>query len=141
MRCVLAVVAALAFARASHPLDEYFVVHFNEQVWMGLPEGMLFASDPGQLTQALAQARARGRTALYDAINLGLEHLGQAQNPHRVLVVVSDGADNASANAAHDIIHRFGTLGKISAFGLFDKNVRTGTYCKDCRSFQNCRVS
>ena len=119
------ILAALAFARASNPLDEYFVVHFNDNVWMGLPEGILFANDPGMLTQALAQARARGRTALYDAVDRGLEQLRQAQNPHRALVVVSDGGDNASAIGFERLLQRVQqTDVVIYTIGLFDEFAR-----------------
>jgi VWFA-related protein len=119
------VLAALAFARASNPLDEYFVVHFNENVWLGLPGGMPFASGPETLTRALAQARAFGRTALYDAIDRGLEHLRQAQNPHRVLVVVSDGGDNASAIGFQELLQRVQqTDVVIYTIGLFDDYAR-----------------
>ena len=119
------ILAALAFARASNPLDEYFVVHFNERVWMGLPDGMPFASDPGMLTKALAQATARGRTALYDAVDRGLDHLRQAQNPHRVLVVVSDGGDNASAIGLQQLLQRVQqTDVVIYTIGLFDEYAR-----------------
>ncbi|MBI4485361.1 MAG: VWA domain-containing protein [Acidobacteria bacterium] len=119
------VLAALAFARASNPLDEYFVVHFNENVWLGLPDGMPFANGPETLTKALAQARAFGRTALYDAIARGLEHLRQAQNPHRVLVVVSDGGDNASATEFEELLQRVQqTDVVIYTIGLFDEYAR-----------------
>ncbi|MBI3047820.1 MAG: VWA domain-containing protein [Acidobacteria bacterium] len=119
------VLAALAFARASNPLDEYFVVHFNDDVWMGLPEGMFFADGPGMLAKALARARAHGRTALYDAIDRGLEHLRQARNPHGVLVVLSDGGDNASAMSFEQLLQRVQqTDVVIYTIGLFDEYAR-----------------
>lgn len=119
------VLASLAFARASNPDDEYFVVHFNERSWMGLPAGASFTSSPAMLTKAVAQAGALGRTALYDAVNQGLEHLGEAQNPHRVLVVVSDGADNASAIGFEQLLRRAQqTDVVIYTIGLFDRDSR-----------------
>lgn len=119
------ILASLAFARASHPDDEYFVVHFNERSWMGLPVGTSFTSSLAMLTKAVSQAGALGRTALYDAVDQGLEHLRQAQNPHRVLVVVSDGADNASAIGFEQLVRRAQqTDVVIYTIGLFDPYAR-----------------
>lgn len=117
------ITAALAFAQASNPLDEFFVVHFNERVWTGLPEGTSFTSSPPILANALSHVEAYGRTALYDAIARGLEHLNEARNPHRVLVVISDGGDNASATRFEPLLRR-AQLSDVVIYtiGLFDEN-------------------
>lgn len=118
-----AIAASLAFARASNPLDQLFVVHFNERVWMGLPEGMSFTSDVVTLARAVAQVDARGQTALYDAVSRGLEHLGGAANSRRVLVVISDGGDNSSATQFETLLrHARQTDSVIYTIGLYDEN-------------------
>lgn len=61
------IAAAQAFARASTPHDELFIVNFNEQVWLGLPPAISLTSDAGVLVSALSNTRAHGQTALYDA--------------------------------------------------------------------------
>jgi Ca-activated chloride channel homolog len=40
--------------------------------------------------------RTRGMTGFYDGLHAALRHLGQGQRQKKVLVVVSDGGDNAS---------------------------------------------
>ena len=88
--------AALAFARSSNPLDQIFVVKFNEKVSFGLPDDMPFTDNTAQLETALSQITADGQTALYDAVAAALEHLKQGNRDKKVLIVVSDGGDNAS---------------------------------------------
>jgi Ca-activated chloride channel family protein len=87
---------AFAFTRSSNPRDEMFVVNFNEHAWLGLPPAVPFASNPALLENAIAETLPTGRTALYDAIGLALEHLGRAHLEKKVLVVISDGGDNSS---------------------------------------------
>ena len=114
--------AGAAFAGASNPLDEFFVVHFNERVWMGGPDGTQFTRGPVMLTEALSRIGAYGRTALYDAVERGLQHLSEAHNPHRVLVVVSDGGDNASTMPLERLLqHAQQSDTVIYTIGLFDK--------------------
>jgi Ca-activated chloride channel family protein len=90
------VAAALAFARSSNPNDQFFVVHFNEHVSFGLPDNVPFAGDGARLELALSRFRADGRTALYDGIVAALEHLKRGDRDKKVLIVISDGGDNAS---------------------------------------------
>lgn len=96
--------AATAFASSAHPLDELFSVNFNEQVWTGLPRGVRFADSVEQLHLALARVPAVGMTALYDAIDLALEHLQLGTRDRRALIVVSDGGDNASTHTLDDVL-------------------------------------
>src|SRR5215467_11794240 len=88
--------AALAFAESSNPQDEIFIVNFNERVFMGLPPAVPFTSDLAQLRTALGNSRAQGKTALYDAVTAGLQHLAMGTHQRKALVVISDGGDNAS---------------------------------------------
>src|SRR5688500_16396263 len=69
-----------AFARSSHPADELFTIHFNEQVKCGLPSSIPFSSRQPLLQSALAGYRPGGRTALYDAVLAGLDHLESASH-------------------------------------------------------------
>jgi VWFA-related protein len=90
------VAASMAFAESSHPDDEMFTLCFNEKIWRGLPDGQAFTSDHQQLHEALSRSGARGETALFDAIDAGLKQLDGAHKARRILIVVSDGGDNAS---------------------------------------------
>jgi VWFA-related protein len=90
------IAAAMAFARSSNPQDQMFVVNFNEHVSLGLPADTPFTDQTAQLQVALAKFKTSGETALYDALAVALEHLKMGNRDKKVLVVVSDGGDNAS---------------------------------------------
>ena len=96
--------AGLAFAQSSHPDDELFTVNFNENVWPGLPPDQPFTSDQTLLRQALARSTARGKTALFDALLTALRHGDRGSQPRKVLVLVSDGGDNASQAQFSEVV-------------------------------------
>jgi Ca-activated chloride channel homolog len=96
--------AASSFADAAHPDDEMFTINFNEHVWPGLPAEQRFTSDPGELRAALQRSTARGQTALFDALLAGLRQLEHGQRQKKVLVVLSDGGDNASRSDVADVL-------------------------------------
>ena len=95
-----------AFARSSHPEDELFTIHFNEHVTFGLPPTVPFTNSASLLHAALSAYRPAGRTAMYDAVLSGLDHLERATHQKRVLVVLSDGEDNASRHSEEDMLTR-----------------------------------
>jgi Ca-activated chloride channel family protein len=113
--------AALAFVRSSNPQDEMFVVNFNERVSFGLRNTALFSARPGELEAALNDVPANGKTALYDAIDAGLAHLNRATLDKKVLIVISDGGDNASRHTLGSVLERAGrSKAIIYTVGLFD---------------------
>jgi Ca-activated chloride channel homolog len=115
--------AALTFARSSNPKDEMFVVNFNERVSFGLPNTELFSANNSELEHALNGIPANGKTALYDAIEAGLAHLKEATLDKKVLVVISDGGDNASHHTLRQVlasVARSDTI--IYTVGLFDES-------------------
>lgn len=115
------IAAALAFARSSNPQDQMFVVNFNERVSFGLPDDIAFTDQVGQLQAALSRVAADGETALYDAIVVALEHLKKGKRDKKVLVVVSDGGDNASKHKLAEIAAMVGQPDAIIyTIGIFD---------------------
>ena len=99
------IAAASAFAEASNSKDEIFALAFNEHVRAALPPSMPFTGDPNVFRAALAGAMgAQGRTAMYDAISKGLSYVAEGHHPRRVLVVVGDGGDNASATTFEQVL-------------------------------------
>lgn len=91
------ITASAAFVNSSNPRDEVFALAFDDDVRGVLPESAPFTNDPGLLRQTLADVfRPGGRTALYDAIDRGLRYVLRGTRERQVLVVVSDGGDNAS---------------------------------------------
>ena len=116
------VAAATAFARSSNPEDQMFIVNFNERVWLGLPPGEAFVSDPDKLKAALLQIRSSGETALYDAIASALGHVRESPLSKRVLIVLSDGGDNASTRRFPEILSLLQQSNVIVyTVGLFDE--------------------
>jgi Ca-activated chloride channel homolog len=115
--------AAMAFVRSSNPEDQVFVVNFNEHVSMGLPLSIPFTNNAAQLQKALSRNDISGMTALYDAIAVALEQLQRGKWDKRVLIVVSDGGDNASKHTLAQVmsmVNQSSTL--IYTMGIFDEN-------------------
>jgi Ca-activated chloride channel homolog len=114
--------AALAFARSSNPRDEMFIVNFNERVSFGLPNTELFSASASELEHALNGVPADGETALYDATEAGLAHLAKATLDKKVLIVISDGGDNASRHTLDQVLESAGrSTAIIYTIGLFDE--------------------
>ncbi len=65
---------------------------------------MNFSSDVEQLRAALERGVPEGKTALYDAVEQGLEHLKLGRHEKKALVLISDGGDNASSHTRRDIV-------------------------------------
>lgn len=84
--------AALNFVRASNPRDQIFIVNFNDEYYLDQD----FTSSIAKLKEGLAHIQANGGTALYDAIVASLYHLKKGTRQKKVLLVITDGADDAS---------------------------------------------
>jgi Ca-activated chloride channel homolog len=98
---------ATAFATVSHPHDEIFALAFNEYVTPVLPAGAPFTTDAPTLRGGLERnVSSRGRTALYDAISDGVEYLFRGTRERKVLVLLSDGGDNASHTPKGEAVHK-----------------------------------
>jgi len=128
------VTAALAFVNASHPDDEIFVVDFNQQAWLALPESIAFTGDPTELRKALLATRVEGTTALYDALYLALDHLKGGTLQRKALVLISDGADNASTTNLDTVQHMAeqssATIYCVGIYDPYDKDRNPGVLKK-----------
>ena len=96
--------AARAFVRSSNREDQIFVVNFNEIASLGLPPSIRFTDSAAELEYAISDQSARGQTALYDATAKALEQLQTASRDKKVLVMVSDGGDNASRRKLDEVM-------------------------------------
>ncbi len=116
------IASALAFARSSNPLDQIFVVNFNDTVSLGLPANIAFTDQPDVLQKALSQIRTIGQTALYDGMAAALDHLRLGNRDKKVLILLSDGGDDASKRSLAQVI---GMAKQSSAIiyviGIFDE--------------------
>ncbi|MEI9976024.1 MAG: VWA domain-containing protein [Ignavibacteriota bacterium] len=89
--------AALALVKDSNPDDEVFIVNFNDDAYIDNPDNKDFLTDIEKMKEALTRIDSRGGTAMRDAIAKSIEWLKKAHKEKKVLVVVTDGVDNASA--------------------------------------------
>jgi Ca-activated chloride channel homolog len=80
------------FLHTANPQDEFFLVNFSNQAQLAVP----FTSNPDDIETRLRTTQPKGKTALLDAVYLGLHYMKQAHNPRRALLVISDGGDNDS---------------------------------------------
>jgi VWFA-related protein len=94
--------AAITLVQASNPNDEAFVVNFNDDFYLDLDKD--FTNSVPELKEALERIDSRGSTALRDAILGSLDHLKKASKDKKVLLVVTDGEDNASRNSLEKMI-------------------------------------
>ena len=114
---------ARAFVQASNPQDREFVVNFSDIVTFGLPPDTPFTSNTEDLQAALLATPLSGRTALYDAVAAALERLRKDQRDKKVLLLISDGGDNASRHDFSEVLRMAQAANVvIYAVGLFDKN-------------------
>ncbi len=95
--------AVLNLIRAGNPKDETFVVNFSQDSYLDQD----FTSDENLLQKALQKISARGSTALYDAIVASAVHLqNNSRVERKVLLVITDGRDNASQETLQEATHR-----------------------------------
>jgi VWFA-related protein len=95
--------AALQLVDASQQEDRVFVVNFGEDAFLDQD----FTPDVGKLRAALERVETRGSTALYDAIIAAVDHLTQTSPlQKKVLLVVTDGRDNASQATFQEALHK-----------------------------------
>jgi VWFA-related protein len=113
--------AAQAFVQSSNSDDRMFVVNFNETVSLGLPMGMPFSDSAEQLGNAIWGQPAVGTTALYDAIIEALKRLQESTHDKKVLIVISDGGDNASKSSLERVLKLTEqSNAMIYTIGIFD---------------------
>lgn len=113
-----------AFAQSSHPEDEMFALVFNEHVRRGLPDTVQFTTNRTLLQASMLRIPPGGKTALYDAVIEGLNHLDRGSYQKHVLVVLSDGGDNASRHTEREMLDRVAMSNAI-VYTVVDPDVFT----------------
>jgi VWFA-related protein len=95
--------SALDLIAASNPQDEAFVVNFSDEAFIDQE----FTADVSKLRDGLSHIESRGGTALYDAVVASADKLvGDAKRPKQVLILITDGEDNASTLNLEQTIRR-----------------------------------
>ncbi|HWX38822.1 MAG TPA: VWA domain-containing protein [Candidatus Sulfotelmatobacter sp.] len=109
--------AAVEFMRTANPRDQFFLVSFNDRA--ELTSG--FTSSVDELQNRMMFTSSRGRTALLDAVYLGLSQMRGAHNGKRALLIISDGGDNHSRYNENDVKSFLKEADcQLYAIGIFD---------------------
>jgi len=95
--------SALDLIEASNPQDETFVVNFSDEAIIDQD----FTSDVNKLREGLSHIEAKGGTALYNAVVASADKLAtDAKRPKQVIILITDGEDNASDYNLEQTIQR-----------------------------------
>jgi Ca-activated chloride channel family protein len=105
------------FMRTSNPQDEFFVVGFNDRPAVIVD----YTSDVDDVEARMVMLKPENRTALIDAIYLGVDKLKQAKYERKALLIVSDGGDNRSRYTEGELrrVVRESDV-QIYSIGIFD---------------------
>jgi VWFA-related protein len=100
--------SALTLVKDSNSQDEVIVVNFNDEAYLDTCQNgniNCFTSDIKVMEQALTKIDSRGGTAMRDAIKLSIGELkAKAKRDKKVILVVTDGNDNASSTALEAVV-------------------------------------
>ncbi len=114
--------AVVEFFKTANPQDEFFMITFNQR-----PELLeSFTQSIEDIQNRLIFTVPKGRTALLDAIYLGLNKMHQARHQKKALLIISDGGDNSSRyteNEIKDLVKEADV--QIYAIGIFDMSPAT----------------
>jgi Ca-activated chloride channel homolog len=110
------------FMRTSNPQDEFFVVGFNDRPAVIVD----YTSDVDDVEARMVMLKPENRTALIDAIYLGVDKLKQAKYDRKALLIVSDGGDNRSRYTEGELrrVVRESDV-QIYSIGIFDQYAPT----------------
>ncbi len=91
--------AILRFLETGNPDDEYFLIEFNQTTTLVQD----FTNAGSTIQSSVAFGQPRGRTAIYDAVYMGLEKCKEGRNEKKALILVTDGEDNSSRYSAAEV--------------------------------------
>ena len=114
--------AVVQFLRTANPSDDFFLIGFADR-----PELLVdFTSSAEDIQDGISRVTPEGRTALLDAVYLGLDTMRRARNERKVLLIVSDGGENHSRYNIKDVWSVVEEVGiQIYTMGIFDEAPRT----------------
>jgi Ca-activated chloride channel family protein len=114
--------AVVQFLKTANPEDEFFLIAFNDKPVLISD----FTSNVEQVQGQLLFAVPKGRTALLDAIYLGVAKMRQAKHQKKALLIISDGGDNRSRYTENEIKSMVREADvQIYAIGIFDQSPRS----------------
>jgi Ca-activated chloride channel family protein len=84
--------AIVRFLENGNRDDEYALITFNERTTLV----QNFTHQSSTIRNEIALKQAGGRTALFDAVYMGLDQVKAAKNEKKALILITDGEDNTS---------------------------------------------
>jgi Ca-activated chloride channel family protein len=114
--------AVVEFFKTANPQDEFFMITFNDQ-----PQGVTdFTQSVEDIAERLLYTKPKGRTALLDAIYLGLHKMNAAKYEKKALLIISDGGDNHSRYSESEIKNLVKESDvQIYSIGIYDHYFQT----------------
>jgi len=110
--------AVIEFFKTANPQDEFFMITFSDE-----PEAVSdFTSSVDEIQNKLVFAIPKHRTALLDAIYMGVSKMRQAKYAKKALLIISDGGDNHSRYTEGEIkalVKEADVM--IYAIGIYDR--------------------
>src|SRR2546428_9424187 len=110
--------AVMEFLNGANPQDEFFMITFSDKP----QEASDFTQRVEDVQAKLLYTSPKGRTALLDAIYLGVSKMRQAKYQKKSLLIISDGGDNHSRYTEGEIkslVKEADVL--VYAIGIYDK--------------------
>ncbi|MBV9294905.1 MAG: VWA domain-containing protein, partial [Acidobacteriaceae bacterium] len=115
--------AAAEFFKTANPVDEFFLVQFNDRPELTVP----FTTDTDKIQSTLTFTQSKGRTALLDSVYLAMHEMKKAHNPRKALLIISDGGDNSSRYTETEIKNAVREADvQIFAIGIFESMSNRG---------------
>jgi Ca-activated chloride channel family protein len=109
--------AVAQFFKTASPQDEFFLVQSSNRPV--LVSGFTASTD--EIGNRLASTQSEGRSALLDAIYMALHQIKKARNPHKALLVISDGGNNSNRYREGEIKSLVREAGiPIYAIGIYE---------------------
>ena len=115
--------AVSQFFKTANPEDEFFLVQFSDTANLIQP----FTQNLEEIQNRLTFTQSKGRTALLDAVYLGLHEMKKGKNPRKALLIISDGGDNNSRYSEGEIRNLVREADvQIYAIGIYENGSARG---------------
>ena len=105
--------AIVNFLKSRNPEDEYFLITFNQRINLV----QAFSNDSDSLISDVAFQKPGGKTALYDAVYMGLDQVNQGKNEKKALILITDGEDNSS-RYSHSEVREFAKESDVQIYAI-----------------------
>jgi Ca-activated chloride channel family protein len=105
--------AITRFFESGNPEDEFFLITFNQKTKLL----QTFTDDSSTVQNEAAMQKPGGRTALYDAVYMGLDHVKRGKNDKKALILITDGEDNSSRYSPAEV-REFAKESDVQIYGI-----------------------